>query len=216
MSFASPDPCTIQLTNLWAKEHKPGLLLPVALLLLSSKRLATSTHTRNAPVSKINFYMAEKVNLRQLISFASFGAGHIMGVIQSSAKTVQSSESKIFPFVVLLPKSAFATAISLWNELVKDRITRIFIGTRRGSLWAMKEIEFWWNILLGTIPSEGSPAPGPCVWEHTETPVGHALADSITVGITWVRAVTAMASWLKRYVIGDLKSLVRIMIVITH
>lgn len=34
----------------------------------------------------------------------------------------------------------------------------------------MKEIELQWNILLRTVPSEGSLAPGPCVWDHTETP----------------------------------------------
>lgn len=51
-----------------------------------------------------------------------------VGVIQTSAKSVQSSESKLFPFVVLLSKSAFATAISLWNEHVQDRIAKAFVS----------------------------------------------------------------------------------------
>ena len=80
--------------------------------------------------------MAGKFNivLRQLISFASLELDISVGVIQRSAKSVHSSESKIFPFVVLLSKPAFATAISFWNERVQDRITRIFIDTRGDNL----------------------------------------------------------------------------------
>lgn len=80
--------------------------------------------------------MAGRVNifLRELISFASLELDITVGVIQPSAKSGHSSEFKIFPFVFLLSKSAFATVISLWNECVQDRITRIFIDTRGDNL----------------------------------------------------------------------------------
>lgn len=78
--------------------------------------------------------MAGKANrfLRQLISFAGLQLDIAGGVIQACAKSVHSSKSKISSFVVLL--SGFVTAISLWNVLVHDRITRIFIDTRGDNL----------------------------------------------------------------------------------
>lgn len=64
--------------------------------------------------------MLGKVNLRQFISLVSFGAGHHCGCDSVKFKTVHSFKSKIFPFVLLLPKSTFATAITLGNELVNE------------------------------------------------------------------------------------------------
>lgn len=59
------------------KSTGPGLLLPVALLLPTLLQEISHKHThRKHCCIQDEFYMAGKVNLRQLINFASFGAGH--------------------------------------------------------------------------------------------------------------------------------------------
>lgn len=58
----------------------PGLLLPVALLLPTLLQGISHKHThKKLCCIQDKFDMAGKVNLRQLISFASFGAGHHCG-----------------------------------------------------------------------------------------------------------------------------------------
>lgn len=74
--------------------------------------------------------MAGKVNifLRQLMSFASLVPDVTLGLILPGGKSLHGS-SFCGP-----TKSAFATAISLWNERVQDRITRIFTDIRGDNL----------------------------------------------------------------------------------
>lgn len=80
--------------------------------------------------------MSGKNNIfsRQLISLGSLELNIPVGLIQTNAMCVHSSISKMFPFVVLLSKSDFAAAISLWNECIQDLITKIFVGIRGDSL----------------------------------------------------------------------------------
>lgn len=78
------------------------------------------------------------------LSWFSSGSKLCLGrtiYLQTNAMSVHSSVSKRFPFVVLLSKSDFAAATSLWNEGIQDLATKIFVDIRGDSLWAMKTIK---------------------------------------------------------------------------